>query len=841
MGLKLYQYNYEAYLKAKAMLDEAGKVCIIHPTGTGKSYIAFAFIEQNPDKHFLWISPNDYIYETQTGYLKSEQGIEFTNIEFHTYAWLLFHEDELKDLRADFIILDEFHRAGAKEWGRSIELLLHFHPDAKLLGLTATNIRYLDNQRDMADEIFEGCIASQMDITEAMQRGILPIPKYVVSVYSYQEKLKYYEDRIRNMKNPTKREENYQLLERLRRSLQQALGVPDIFKKYITDKTGKYLIFCSNTDHLMEMVSQASEWFKGVDLYPHIYAVYSDNPEAENEFKKFQEDRSGHLKLLFCIDMLNEGIHVDDVDGVILLRPTTSPIVYKQQIGRALAAGRKRTPLIFDLVNNFDSLYNIDTLKEEFDSFREMYLREDKEQEVPKEFQIFDELKDSRALFERLQNNLNFTWEEYFEVLRRYKKDTGDVLVPRRYISPEGLYLGRWLERQKKSYTEGRLSDYHAKKLEGLGVEWEATLDKSFETWLEALKIYKEEHGDVNVPLRYETADGKKLGNWCSNIRGRYKKGKLSDDRVARLNALGFEWSQFKGQWEEGFAHAEQYYQKYHNLNVPKRYVDEDGFRLGLWLHTQRQVKRGKVNGNLDDNKIKRLEDIGMQWEADRNHDLETYLKAYAEYVKTHNDPAISSNYVTEDGLGLGMWVYRMKRAGREGKLPKDTIKKLDAVGFSWNIYDTHWMKRYREAKAYYAKYGYLSIPQKYIKEHGDSLATWLRNQKKEYDKENHGKLSDDQVELLEEIHIELRTRSDAVWSKGYAAMKRYIEENGHSAVPKEYVDANGFKLGDWVSRVKSKYKHDQLSETQTKLLQELHMDMRSNYVIKRKFLSEPG
>lgn len=63
--------------------------------------------------------------------------------------------------------------------------------------------------------------------------------------------------------------------------------------------------------------------------------------------------------------MLNEGIHVDDVDGVILLRPTVSPIIYLQQIGRALSAGNKNQPVIFDLVNNFDSLYCIDCLKNE--------------------------------------------------------------------------------------------------------------------------------------------------------------------------------------------------------------------------------------------------------------------------------------------------------------------------------------------------------------------------------------------------------------------------------------------------------------------------------------------
>ena len=66
-----------------------------------------------------------------------------------------------------------------------------------------------------------------------------------------------------------------------------------------------------------------------MDEAPHLYRVYSDDPDASTDFKRFKQDNSGHLKLLFCIDMLNEGIHVEDIDGVVMFRPTVSPIVYK--------------------------------------------------------------------------------------------------------------------------------------------------------------------------------------------------------------------------------------------------------------------------------------------------------------------------------------------------------------------------------------------------------------------------------------------------------------------------------------------------------------------------------
>ena len=72
---------------------------------------------------------------------------------------LMSHEDMAK-IQPDYIILDEFHRCGAQMWGVGVQNLLELFPQVPLLGLTATNIRYLDNQRDMADELFVGNVAS---------------------------------------------------------------------------------------------------------------------------------------------------------------------------------------------------------------------------------------------------------------------------------------------------------------------------------------------------------------------------------------------------------------------------------------------------------------------------------------------------------------------------------------------------------------------------------------------------------------------------------------------------------------------------------------------------------
>lgn len=178
MKINLYPHNATAYEKAKQMIEQTGKAAIIHPTGTGKSYVAFAFAEENPKAHVLWLAPNEYIFEVQSKILYEKQRLRYPNITLMTYPWLLMHRDTIEEMKPDIIVLDEFHRAGAKNWKKGVAALLDHYPDAKVLGLSATNIRYLDRQRDMADELFDGYIASRISLCEAMAREILPTPRY---------------------------------------------------------------------------------------------------------------------------------------------------------------------------------------------------------------------------------------------------------------------------------------------------------------------------------------------------------------------------------------------------------------------------------------------------------------------------------------------------------------------------------------------------------------------------------------------------------------------------------------------------------------------------------------
>ena len=352
------------------MMNKYGKAAIIHPTGTGKSYIAFKFIEDHPDAVVLWLSPSEYIFKTQLESLKKQNpDFPLANVHFYTYAKLMCCTEaqlaEIASFQPAYMILDEFHRAGAECWGESTVDLLKLCPNAKLLGLTATNVRYLDNNRDMAEELFDGHIASEMTLGEAIVRGILPAPKYVTTVYQYQKALVKYQMRVDNLHTQGIQDVNQKYLDALRRALEQADGLDLVFQHHITQTSGKYIVFCANKEHMDEMISHVPEWFAKVNPDVAVYEAYSDDPGTDKAFAAFKEDKSDKLKLLFCIDMLNEGVHVEGISGVILFRPTISPIIYKQQIGRALTAGDSTTPLILDVVNNFEGLSSISGLQNE--------------------------------------------------------------------------------------------------------------------------------------------------------------------------------------------------------------------------------------------------------------------------------------------------------------------------------------------------------------------------------------------------------------------------------------------------------------------------------------------
>ena len=429
MTISLFPHNQEAYDSLLETLETERRACIIHPTGTGKSFIGFKYCEDHPEQSVLWLSPSEYIFKTQCESLAATGARMPGNITFMTYAKLsMLEPEELDRLRPNVVVLDEMHRAAAPTWEKPVQSLLSRNPI--VIGLTATHIRYLDGQKDTATA-FNMCTASEMTLGEAVVRGILNPPRYVLSIFSYQKDLEKYQRRIKNARNKAVKQAAEEYFEKLRRALENAEGLDKVFEKHMTDRTGKYLVFCSNIEHMDEMIAKVPEWFSLIDPQPHIYRAYADDPSTSKAFAAFKADESDHLKLLFCIDMLNEGIHVDDISGVILLRPTISPIVFKQQIGRAMAAGAKQNAVILDIVLNIENLYSISSIQEEMQAAITYYRYLGQYENIVNDsFQVIDETRDCKRLFAELEQRLNCSWELMYAEATKYYCEHGNLMVP---------------------------------------------------------------------------------------------------------------------------------------------------------------------------------------------------------------------------------------------------------------------------------------------------------------------------------------------------------------------------------------------------------------------------
>ena len=735
MAISLYPHNAQAYAAALGLLAETRKAAVIHPTGTGKSFIGFKLCEDFPDAVTCWLSPSEYIFKTQLENLRAAaDGYQPVNIRFYTYAELMqMTPEEIAAIRADYIVLDEFHRCGAEMWGQGVQRLLRAYPEAPILGLSATNIRYLDNQRDMADELFDGNIASQISLGEAIVRGILNPPKYVLSLFTYQNELEKYRTRVQQAKSKAVRDKGEALLEALRRALDKAEGLDELFSKHMADRRGKYIVFCANAGHMREMVEKAPDWFGKVDTRPHIYTAYSADPDTDRAFAAFKADGSEHLKLLFCIDMLNEGVHVPDISGVILLRPTVSPIIYKQQIGRALSAGQAGGSVIFDIVLNIENLYSIGAVEEEMQLATTYYRSLGLDSEIVNEhFRVIDEVRDCVELFEKLNDTLTASWDLMYAEAKQYRAENGDLNVPRRYVTATGYALGNWLNNQRRvraGKVAGTLTDGQIRQLDALGMRWESVSDQSWERFYAAARRYYEQHGDLLVSRQYETAEGLKLGGWLSNLRN-YRKsgiktGYLSEERIRALDALGMQWDVLDYLFERNYAAAAEYHRRYGDLNVPTHYIDENGIRLGVWIGNLRTGYR-KNTLRLSEEQLRRLDGLGMLWNGKFQSDWNSAYEEAQRYQKENGNLLVPTGYRTASGLALGRWVIRQREFYRDGRLSRDRKQKLDALGMVWE--KDPWGEKYALLEHYYRAHGSLKIPADYVVE-GVWLSRWLYTQ----------------------------------------------------------------------------------------------------------------
>ena len=437
MRLKLKQHNKVAYERVMAAFEKDRMTCVCHPTGTGKSYIVAAVAE-----HFgrvLILAPNIFVLRQQQQVIPWRK-----DIDYRTYQWLNNNVTDITE-RYDLIVMDEFHRAGAPEWSAAVELLIESQTEAKVLGTSATPIRYLDDERNMADELFNGHIASNMTIAEAWTiYNVLPIPRYVSGLFRWDKTIDDAVERInksRKLSDDEKRQRIFRLSNK-KLDWERSYGMPTILRKHLDKEARRVIIFCSHIDTLEQMKSEVTGWFRkaGFTLAgTYILHSHLKDSEQRQQMQGFEADNETGVKLMFCVDMLNEGVHVPKVSAVLMLRTTSSRIIYMQQMGRCLTTANTEKPLVLDMVDNITTTTAIRGLQEEFKMLDA--LQAEREGREPRKFEVVDYTLGVRQMIEKLvPQSEAFTMDERLALVKQFVSENDRQPVQ----GKDGVMFAHW-------------------------------------------------------------------------------------------------------------------------------------------------------------------------------------------------------------------------------------------------------------------------------------------------------------------------------------------------------------------------------------------------------------
>lgn len=818
MSMTLNPVNEAAFQKAVQSLETLNRAAVFHPTGTGKSCIAWKVVEAHPQTTFFWlVAGAQRLALRQAELTRYNGGTLPGNVRFCDCEKLAAATPEqwvrLGEQKPGCIVLDCYHELSAVCWAQSVQKLLRMCPQAKVLGLGVPNGAPVCAA---AQELFADCIVSHMTVAEAMAAGTMPVPSaYAALLWPQEEELATLRARIKNLCMPKGDTSLRVQYEELSWSLRQVENLTVLLPRLLSDTSGHYLVLFESAAYQEKLGVELEQLLRTVDpavrFYAADHACFADSAAVET----FLSDTAPGPKVLLCVNAPGVQQPLEGLAGVILVRQSSLMSTFKQMLCRALVAAGSRSVPVFDLVAQFEGLGNGRTLQR--DCTEAMTRAGSKtpgfRQERP--------MQQTYRLYGKLRREMEARWEVLCQAAADAAVKEGTLELPRSYTIHSGVPVGKWLELQRQvqaGQRPGRLTAEQAAKLEKLGIRWNHRLEAAWEKGFASAQKYRTEHGDLLVPVRYRDKNDFALGEWIVYNRQRYLGGNLTQNRIERLEAIGMVWSTSNDLWEQNYAAATQYYLEHGDLEVPIKYETPSGFGLGVWLGAQRAAHKA---GELPQEQLERLDALGMDWTNRNDRKWMSLYDVAAAYYHEHGNLNVPSEYVTPDGVLLGKWVARQRYAylnpdRSSARVTPERKALLDKLGMVWEKYDP-WQERYDLALAYKTEHGDLEIPSVYKTADGVWLGSWVNRQRQALNSGSSA-LSSERRKLLRTLFKGERRPSDpaadhgtvreANWERNFRSAARYARKYKHLLVPASYVDSDGVRLGVWISNLRAARKN---------------------------------
>ena len=338
----------------KIRSNGSNKALLISATGTGKTFLAAFDVKKVNPKRLLFLVHRETILkkamesfskiigkEKKIGLLSGNSKEYDADYLFSTVQTLsqdniisMFPKDHF-----DYIIIDEAHHLGAKTYKKIID---HFNPKFNL-GMTATPER-----TDGFDifRLYDYNIAFEIRLKEAMEHNMIcPFHYHGIQDITVDGKSL---EKDENFNNLVSDERVKHLIDRIN------------FFGYSGDRA-RGLIFCRRTSDGKSEVKELSEKFNKLGYKTTFLTANSTQNDRETAIKKLElAERENGLDYIFVVDIFNEGIDIPSVNQIIMLRPTESPIIFVQQLGRGLRHNiEKEYLVVIDFIGNYDNNYLI--------------------------------------------------------------------------------------------------------------------------------------------------------------------------------------------------------------------------------------------------------------------------------------------------------------------------------------------------------------------------------------------------------------------------------------------------------------------------------------------------
>ena len=818
MSMTLNPVNEAAFQKAVQSLETLNRAAVFHPTGTGKSCIAWKVVEAHPQTTFFWlVAGAQRLALRQAELTRYNGGTLPGNVRFCDCEKLAAATPEqwvrLGEQKPGCIVLDCYHELSAVCWAQSVQKLLRMCPQAKVLGLGVPNGAPVCAA---AQELFADCIVSHMTVAEAMAAGTMPVPSaYAALLWPQEEELATLRARIKNLCMPKGDTSLRVQYEELSWSLRQVENLTVLLPRLLSDTSGHYLVLFESAAYQEKLGAELEKLLRTVDsavrFYAADHACFADSAAVET----FLSDTAPGPKVLLCVNAPGVQQPLEGLAGVILVRQSSLMSTFKQMLCRALVAAGSRSVPVFDLVAQFEGLGNGRTLQ------RDCTEAMTKAGSKTPGFRQERPMQQTYRLYGKLRREMEARWEVLCQAAADAAAKEGTLELPRSYTIHSGVPVGKWLELQRQvqaGQRPGRLTAEQAAKLEKLGIRWNHRLEAAWEKGFASAQKYRTEHGDLLVPVRYRDKNDFALGEWIVYNRQRYLGGNLTQNRIERLEAIGMVWSTSNDLWEQNYAAATQYYLEHGDLEVPIKYETPSGFGLGVWLGAQRAAHKA---GELPQEQVERLDALGMDWTNRNDRKWMSLYDVAAAYYHEHGNLNVPSEYVTPDGVLLGKWVARQRYAylnpdRSSARVTPERKTLLDKLGMVWEKYDP-WQERYDLALAYKTEHGDLEIPSVYKTADGVWLGSWVSRQRQALNSGSSA-LSSERRKLLRTLFKGERRPSDpaadhgtvreANWERNFRSAARYARKYKHLLVPASYVDSDGVRLGVWVSNLRAARKN---------------------------------